>query len=85
VSGSTIVPGSSWEGGKVTITDANGLEGDYTVRYVASANQLFLDRDFEGTTVEPDTGNPAPATVADPLTTANELVESVGTVTSPSR
>ena len=50
VSGSTVVPGSSWEGGKVTITDANGLEGDYTVRYVASANQLFLDRDFEGTT-----------------------------------
>ena len=50
VSTSTVTPGSPWEGGVVTITDANGLEGEYRVRYVAAANQLFLDRDFEGTT-----------------------------------
>jgi len=45
---STVTPGSAWEGAAVTITDSNGLEGDYFVRYVSSANQLFLDRDFEG-------------------------------------
>mgnify|MGYP003646593381 FL=1 len=45
---STVTPGSPWEGGAVTIKDSNGLEGDYFVRYVASVNQLFLDRDFEG-------------------------------------
>ena len=47
-SSSTVLPGSSWEGGIVTIKDSNGLEGEYVVRYVASANQLFLDRDFGG-------------------------------------
>ena len=47
---STVTPGSPWEGGTVTITDSGGVVGDYVVRFVSSANQLFLDRDFAGAT-----------------------------------
>lgn len=48
VSTSTVLPGSPWEGGSVTITDSNGLVGEYRVRFVSGSTQLFLDRDFQG-------------------------------------
>ena len=38
-----------------------------------------------GRTVDVDTGNPEPATVAEPFETEKELVASVGTVTVDSR
>ncbi len=48
VSADPVKPGSRWEQATVTITDATGASRDYTIAYVHSVNQLFLDRDFEG-------------------------------------
>jgi len=50
VSTDPVLPGSQWEGAEVRITDSAGAVADYQIRYVSSANQLFLDRDFEGVT-----------------------------------
>ena len=49
-SGSLIKPGSDFENGRLEITDSAGVTRFYIVRYVSAANQLFLDRDFEGVT-----------------------------------
>lgn len=49
VSASTVLPGSPWELAEAVIDDGKGPVS-YEVRYVASSNQLFLDRDYSGTT-----------------------------------
>tara|TARA_R110000796_G_scaffold145845_2_gene262443 strand:- start:6439 stop:7812 length:1374 start_codon:yes stop_codon:yes gene_type:complete len=50
IAGSVVKPGSRWDRGIVTITDSAGVTQDYTIAFVRTANQLFLDRDFEGVT-----------------------------------
>ncbi len=49
-SASGILPGSEWDHAAVTITDSAGISGEYRVAWVSSVNQLYLDRDFVGTT-----------------------------------
>lgn len=50
MAGSAVKPGSRWDQGIATITDSAGATQDYTIAFVRTANQLFLDRDFEGVT-----------------------------------
>jgi len=47
---SLITPGSRWDQGRMTVTDSNGVTGNYIIAWVSSVNQLFLSRDFEGVT-----------------------------------
>ena len=49
VSPTAVRPGSEYELGYLEVTDSAALTTMYRVMYVAASNQLFLDRDFVGT------------------------------------
>ena len=46
--GTATLPGSEYELGTMTVTDSNGLTGEYVVRFVQSVTALHLDRPFAG-------------------------------------
>jgi hypothetical protein len=48
--GTTVKPGSTLDGAKLTFTDSAGVEHIHHVRWVENATTLYLDRLYEGAT-----------------------------------